>query len=65
MVNFFAFSVFSAISVRGNYLRAPLIIQFGVQANLFDSGQRQQKAALASTKAAVINKGSNNDWNQL
>ncbi|NQV34354.1 MAG: hypothetical protein HQ515_16795 [Phycisphaeraceae bacterium] len=26
-------------------------IHFGVQANLFDSGRRQEKAALASTKA--------------
>jgi uncharacterized membrane protein len=32
-------------------LRAPLKIHFGGQANLFDSGQRQAKAALASTKA--------------
>ena len=32
-------------------LRAPLKIHFGGQANLFDSGRRQAKAALASTKA--------------
>ena len=32
-------------------LRAPLKIHFGGQANLFDSGQRQEKAALASAKA--------------
>jgi hypothetical protein len=32
-------------------LRAPLTIHFGEQANLFDSGRRQAKAALASTKA--------------
>lgn len=32
-------------------LRAPLKIHFGGQANLFDSGRRQEKAALASTKA--------------
>ena len=31
--------------------REPLLIQFGVQANLFDSGRRQEKTALASTKA--------------
>ena len=37
----------------GNFqgLRVPLKIQFGVQANLFDSGRRQEEAALASTKA--------------
>ncbi len=29
----------------------PLIIQIGVQANLFDSGLRQEKAVLVSTKA--------------
>ncbi|MHC4638697.1 MAG: hypothetical protein ACYTBV_14545 [Planctomycetota bacterium] len=32
-------------------LREPLKIHFGGQANLFDSGRRQAKAALASTKA--------------
>ena len=32
-------------------LREPPIIHFGGQANLFDSGLRQVKAALASTKA--------------
>jgi hypothetical protein len=32
-------------------LRAPPKIQFGVQASLFDSGLRQEKATLASTKA--------------
>jgi hypothetical protein len=32
-------------------LRAPLTIHFGGQANLFDSGRRQEKAALVSTKA--------------
>ncbi len=32
-------------------LRAPLKTQFGVQANFFDSGLRQEKAALVSTKA--------------
>ncbi|MFZ9011669.1 MAG: hypothetical protein ACO21J_07010 [Anaerohalosphaeraceae bacterium] len=32
-------------------LWAPLKIHFGGQANLFDSGQRQEKAALASAKA--------------
>jgi len=32
-------------------LRAPLKIHFGEQANLFDSGRRQEKTALASTKA--------------
>ncbi len=32
-------------------MRAPLIIQFGVQANLLDSGRRQEEAALASTRA--------------
>jgi hypothetical protein len=37
----------------GESLRAPLKIHFGGQANLFDSGQRQAKAALASTKAAL------------
>jgi hypothetical protein len=31
--------------------REPLKIHFGEQANLFDSGRRQRKAALASTKA--------------
>jgi hypothetical protein len=31
--------------------RAPLKIHFGGQANLFDLGLRQAKAALASTKA--------------
>jgi hypothetical protein len=31
--------------------RAPPRIHFGVPANLFDSGRRQEKAALASTKA--------------
>jgi hypothetical protein len=31
--------------------RAPLTIHFGGQANLFDSGLRHEKAALASTKA--------------
>jgi len=35
----------------GLALRAPLKIHFGGQANLFDSGQRQAKATLASTKA--------------
>jgi hypothetical protein len=33
------------------YLREPLIIHFGGQANLFDSGRRQIKAALAMAKA--------------
>ena len=33
------------------YLRVSLKIHFGGQANLFDSGRRQAKAALASTKA--------------
>jgi hypothetical protein len=33
------------------YSREPLKIHFGGQANLFDSGRRQAKAALASTKA--------------
>ncbi|MFC1761688.1 hypothetical protein ACFL6U_06375 [Planctomycetota bacterium] len=32
-------------------LRAPLTIHFGEQANPFDSGRRQEKAALVSTKA--------------
>jgi hypothetical protein len=32
-------------------LRAPLKIHFGGQANLFDSGLRQEKTALVSTKA--------------
>jgi hypothetical protein len=32
-------------------LRAPLKIHFGGQANLLNSGRRQVKAALASTKA--------------
>jgi hypothetical protein len=32
-------------------IRAPLKIHFGVQANLFDSGRRQEKAALATAKA--------------
>ncbi|MHC4324723.1 MAG: hypothetical protein ACYSUX_10660 [Planctomycetota bacterium] len=32
-------------------LRAPLKIHFGEQTNLFDSGLRQEKAALASAKA--------------
>ena len=32
-------------------LREPLKIHFGGQANLFDSGPRQEKAALASVKA--------------
>ena len=32
-------------------LRAPLKIHFGGQANIFDSGQRQKKTALASAKA--------------
>jgi hypothetical protein len=32
-------------------LRAPLIIHIGGQANLFDSGPRQEKTALVSTKA--------------
>ena len=31
--------------------REPLKIHFGGQANLFDSGRRQEKAALASAKA--------------
>jgi len=31
--------------------RAPLKIHFGGQANLFDSGRRQEKSALASAKA--------------
>jgi hypothetical protein len=31
--------------------RAPLKIHFGGQANLFDSGRRQAKATLVSTKA--------------
>jgi len=35
-------------------LRAPLKIHFGGQANLFDSGRRQAKAALASTKADLL-----------
>ena len=35
----------------GKILRAPLKIHFGGQTNLFDSGQRQEKAALASAKA--------------
>ena len=35
------------------YLREPLKIHFCVQANLFDSGRRQAKAALASTKAEL------------
>ena len=34
-----------------NNFREPLKIHFGGQANLFDSGQRQGKAALASAKA--------------
>jgi hypothetical protein len=33
-----------------HYLRAPLKIHFGGQANLFDSGRRQKKQALASAK---------------
>jgi hypothetical protein len=33
------------------FLRAPLKIHFGGQANLFDSGRRQEKAVLASAKA--------------
>jgi hypothetical protein len=33
------------------YLRALLKIHFGGQANLFDSGQRQEKGALATAKA--------------
>jgi len=33
------------------YIREPLKIHFGGQANLFDSGRRQVKATLASTKA--------------
>ena len=33
------------------YLREPLKIHFGGQAKLFDSGRRQEKAALASAKA--------------
>jgi hypothetical protein len=37
--------------IRAPDQRAPLRIQFGVQANLFDSGLRQEKATLASTKA--------------
>ena len=32
-------------------MRAPRKIHLGVPANLFDSGRRQEKAALASTKA--------------
>ncbi|MCK5173452.1 MAG: hypothetical protein KAR47_08675, partial [Planctomycetes bacterium] len=32
-------------------LREPLKIHFGAQANLFDSGQHQAKAALATAKA--------------
>jgi hypothetical protein len=32
-------------------LRAPLRIHFGGQTHLFDSGRRQEKAALASAKA--------------
>jgi len=32
-------------------LRVPLKIHFGVQANLFDSGRRQEKTTLASAKA--------------
>ena len=32
-------------------LRAPPTIHSGGQANLFDSGQRQEKVTLASTKA--------------
>ena len=32
-------------------LRGPLTIHFGEQANLLDSGQRQEKTALASAKA--------------
>jgi hypothetical protein len=32
-------------------LRAPLKIHFGGQANLFDPGRRQTKAALATAKA--------------
>ena len=32
-------------------LREPLKIHFGEQANLFDSGRRQKKAALVSAKA--------------
>ena len=38
-------------SARASHYRAPLIIHFAVLANLFDSGRRQAKAALASTKA--------------
>ena len=34
-----------------DYLRVPLTIHFGGQANLFAFGRRQTKAALASTKA--------------
>jgi hypothetical protein len=34
------------------HLRAPQKIHFGVQTNLFDSGRRQEKAALAMAKAA-------------
>jgi len=37
--------------LKTTHLRAPLKIHFGGQANLFDSGRRQAKAALASTKA--------------
>jgi hypothetical protein len=36
--------------LTGN-VRAPLKLHFVRQANLFDSGRRQTKAALASTKA--------------
>jgi hypothetical protein len=35
-------------------LREPLKIHFGGQVNLFDSGRRQAKAALASTKAELL-----------
>ena len=35
-------------------LREPLKIHFGGQINLFDSGRRQAKATLASTKADLL-----------
>ena len=41
----------SWVLLRDFAFREPLKIHFGGQANLFDSGRRQTKAALASTKA--------------
>jgi hypothetical protein len=44
-------SFLTLLKYSSKSIREPLTIHFEGQANLFDSGRRQAKAALASTKA--------------